>query len=78
MKRAQELGHHRVWRRGHLVQPLPGTPGSPPSPLQETYKGTGANSEPETRAVAKAILAVKDAVRIYLSFHSYGELNYKI
>ena len=41
--------------------------------IQETYKGTGANSEPETRAVAEAILAVKDAVRIYLSFHSYGE-----
>ena len=77
MRGGQELGHHRVWCRGHLVQPLPGTP-SPPSPLQETYKGTAANSEPETLAVAKAILAVKDAVRIYLSFHSYGEHIYSM
>jgi len=43
------------------------------NPCRETYRGSEASSEPETKAVAKALLAIKDKVRIYLSFHSYGQ-----
>jgi len=43
------------------------------NPCSETYKGTSRNSEPETKAVAAAVLAIKENVRIYLSFHSYGQ-----
>jgi len=42
------------------------------NPCAETYKGS-KNSEPETKAVAKALMEVRDNVRIYLSFHSYGQ-----
>merc|ERR1712032_1186315 len=43
------------------------------NPCRETYRGSEASSEPETKAVAAALLAIKDKVRIYLSFHSYGQ-----
>merc|ERR1712226_431986 len=43
------------------------------NPCRETYRGSEASSEPETKAVATALLAIKDKVRIYLSFHSYGQ-----
>jgi len=43
------------------------------NPCRETYRGSEPSSEPETKAVATALLAIKDKVRIYLSFHSYGQ-----
>merc|ERR1719392_500327 len=43
------------------------------NPCRETYRGSEPSSEPETKAVAAALLAIKDKVRIYLSFHSYGQ-----
>jgi len=43
------------------------------NPCSETYKGTEANSEPETVAIAATIQQFKNNIRIYLSFHSYGQ-----
>jgi len=43
------------------------------NPCSETYKGTEANSEPETRAIAETIQQYRNNIRIYLSFHSYGQ-----
>ena len=43
------------------------------NPCSETYKGTESNSEPETKAVGQAIQKYKDSIRIYLTFHSYGQ-----
>jgi len=42
------------------------------NPCRETYKGSRA-SEPETEATAKTILKYKNNIRIYLTFHSYGQ-----
>jgi len=43
------------------------------NPCSETYKGTKRNSEPETVAVAETILKYNHNIRIYLTFHSYGQ-----
>lgn len=43
------------------------------NPCKETYKGTEKNSEPETQAISETIMKYKDNVRVYLSFHSYGQ-----
>ena len=43
------------------------------NPCSDTYKGAQPNSEPETRAVAATIQKYKDSIRIYLTFHSYGQ-----
>jgi len=43
------------------------------NPCSETYKGTARNSEPETKAISKTILKYKSTIRIYLTFHSYGQ-----
>ena len=43
------------------------------NPCSETYKGTARNSEPETQAIAAELQKHRDTVRIYLSFHSYGQ-----
>ena len=37
------------------------------------FKGTSANSEPETKAIASTIQQFKNNIRIYMSFHSFGE-----
>ena len=43
------------------------------NPCSDTYKGTQPGSEPETQAVAATIQKYKDNIRIYLTFHSYGQ-----
>jgi len=43
------------------------------NPCSETYKGTSANSEPETKAIASTIQQFKNNIRIYMSFHSFGQ-----
>jgi len=43
------------------------------NPCAETYKGSARNSEPETQAVADTIQKYKKNIRIYLTFHSYGQ-----
>jgi len=43
------------------------------NPCSETYKGASRDSEPETKAVAETIQKFKDNIRIYLTFHSYGQ-----
>ena len=43
------------------------------NPCSDTYKGTQPDSEPETQAVAATIQKYKDNIRIYLTFHSYGQ-----
>jgi len=43
------------------------------NPCSETYKGTAPNSEPETQVIAETIQKFKSNVRIYLTFHSYGQ-----
>ncbi|XP_023335396.1 carboxypeptidase B isoform X2 [Eurytemora carolleeae] len=39
----------------------------------EVYWGTAENSEPETMAVQKTILKYKNNIRVYITFHSYGQ-----
>ncbi len=46
--------------------------GSSGEPLSETYRGTAAFSEPESRALAA--LVERQAFTIALSYHSFGEL----
>jgi len=43
------------------------------NPCAETYKGTAPNSEPETQVIAETIQKYKSSIRIYLTFHSYGQ-----
>ena len=47
--------------------------GASSNPCSDTYRGTKPNSEPETQAVAATIEKYKDNIRIYLTFHSYGQ-----
>ena len=44
---------------------------------QETYRGSEASSEPETKAVATALLAIKDKVSefILFEFSTFGCLH---
>jgi len=46
--------------------------GASSNPCSEVYKGTEKDSEPETKAFTSTILSLKDNIRIYLTFHSYG------
>ena len=41
------------------------------------FQGTSANSEPETKAIASTIQQFKNNIRIYMSFHSFGEYKVK-
>ena len=43
------------------------------SACSEVYKGSSTNSEPEVVAMAAAVVKHKRNIRIYLSFHSYGQ-----
>jgi len=43
------------------------------NPCSETYKGTAKNSEPETKVISETIQKYKSNIRIYLTFHSYGQ-----
>jgi carboxypeptidase T len=50
-----------------------GTGGSSKSPCNDTYMGTEAFSEPETRAI-KSFVESKPNIKILLSFHTFSEL----
>lgn len=39
----------------------------------ETYQGTKAFSEPETKALATYLTKYSENIKLYLSFHSYGQ-----
>lgn len=47
--------------------------GASTNPCSETYQGTSKASEPETQAVANTFKKFQDNIRIYVSFHSYGQ-----
>ncbi|XP_066984513.1 carboxypeptidase B-like [Macrobrachium rosenbergii] len=47
--------------------------GASSDPCKETYKGSSAFSEPESRALRDALLPLKGKVKAYISFHSYGQ-----
>lgn len=47
--------------------------GASTNPCSETYKGTAANTELETKGVASTILAHNKNIRVYITLHSYGE-----
>lgn len=40
-----------------------------------TYAGSKAFSEPEARCVRDFLLANKDSVKMYLTYHSYGNVS---
>eukprot|EP00095_Tigriopus_kingsejongensis_P000349 maker-scaffold1125_size61249-snap-gene-0.11 protein:Tk00349 transcript:maker-scaffold1125_size61249-snap-gene-0.11-mRNA-1 annotation:"carboxypeptidase b" len=48
--------------------------GASDQPCKDTYKGANANSEPEVRAASKALLSLRNSVRVAISLHSYGQL----
>jgi hypothetical protein len=48
--------------------------GTSSDPCSDIYKGPRAFSEPETSAVSNAILARRDQIKMYLTFHSYSQL----
>uniref|UniRef100_T1J4W0 Transporter n=1 Tax=Strigamia maritima TaxID=126957 RepID=T1J4W0_STRMM len=48
--------------------------GSSSNGCSDTFHGTKAFSEPETKAIANFILKNKDTIKLYLSFHSYGQM----
>lgn len=47
--------------------------GASTNPCAETYAGAKAFSEPETVALAEFVKTF-DNIRLYLSFHSYGQM----
>ncbi|XP_074657393.1 carboxypeptidase B-like [Tubulanus polymorphus] len=47
--------------------------GASSSECSQIYAGPSAMSEPETKAVAKFILSRKNQIKMYLSFHAYGQ-----
>ncbi|XP_050533724.1 carboxypeptidase B-like isoform X1 [Daktulosphaira vitifoliae] len=48
--------------------------GASEDPCQDTFAGTHAFSEPETRAVSDFILDHKDRFQVYISLHSYSQM----
>ncbi|XP_055681899.1 uncharacterized protein LOC129789271 [Lutzomyia longipalpis] len=48
--------------------------GASTNPCSETYAGPNAFSESETRTVTDYLNTVIDNIRVYISFHSYGQL----
>ena len=53
------------WRRGGV--------GATTDPCHETYRGSSSFSEVETAAVWDFIMS-KSGVRLYLTYHSYGQM----
>jgi len=51
-----------------------GGAGTSTDPCSDIYKGTHAFSEPETAAVRDFILARSRNLKMYLTFHSYGQM----
>lgn len=47
--------------------------GASSNPCSETFAGPQAFSEPEADALRKYVTSIKDKIKIYLSFHSYGQ-----
>jgi len=50
-----------------------GGQGASGDPCDETYYGPRPFSEPETAAIRNFIMARKDSMKLYLTFHSYGQ-----
>lgn len=50
-----------------------GGTGASSNQCDETYTGPSAFSDPETKLIADFILERKDEIKMYLSFHSYGQ-----
>ncbi|XP_039281417.1 carboxypeptidase B isoform X3 [Nilaparvata lugens] len=50
-----------------------GGAGSSRQPCKEIYAGNRAFSEPETAAISRFVLANKDKIKAYVTFHSYGQ-----
>ncbi|XP_050426299.1 carboxypeptidase B-like isoform X2 [Adelges cooleyi] len=48
--------------------------GASNDPCQDTFAGSHAFSEPETRAVSDFILDHKDRLQVYISLHSYSQM----
>lgn len=51
-----------------------GGKGTSADPCSDIYRGTRAFSEPETAAVANAVLARRNQIKLFLTFHSYSQL----
>lgn len=49
------------------------TGGSSKNPCTDTYAGSKAFSEPETRALSNYILSQKDDIEMYISLHAYSQ-----
>jgi len=50
-----------------------GGQGASGDPCDETYYGPKPFSEPETAAIRNFIMARKDSMQLYLTFHTYGQ-----
>ncbi|XP_076053225.1 uncharacterized protein LOC143032397 [Oratosquilla oratoria] len=48
--------------------------GSSSNPCDETFRGTKAFSEPETRALRDLLLAFEGQIELFVTFHNYGQL----
>lgn len=51
-----------------------GGAGTSSNPCSDIYRGSRPFSEPETAAVAAAILQRRNQIKMYLTFHSYSQL----
>ena len=43
------------------------------NPCSDIYSGPRANSEPEARVIKNQILANRNRIKAYITFHSYGQ-----
>jgi hypothetical protein len=59
---------NRNWKSGF------GGSGSSGQPSSETYRGTAAYSEPETKCIADYLLANMNTLKAAIDFHSYSQL----
>lgn len=48
--------------------------GASTNPCSETFAGSKAFSEPETRALADFITSLKTRVKLYIAAHSYSQV----
>jgi carboxypeptidase T len=60
---------NRNWKSGF------GGSGSSGSPSSETYRGTAAYSEPETKTIADYLGSQSNTLKAAIDFHSYSQLN---
>ena len=57
------------------VTELTAVSGTSTNPCDEIYGGSKPESEPETQALEKFLLAHRNSIKVYLTLHSFGQVS---